>query len=47
MEQRMAEPLNTKSKGGAPITKVGHTGLKAHGRDESTKTVNPAPYEQS
>lgn len=43
----MAEPLNTKSKGGAPIVKSGHTGMKGHGRDEKVQGVNPKPYEQS
>jgi len=43
----MAEPLNTKSKSGAPIVKTGHTGIKAFGRDEKVTGSNPAPYEQS
>lgn len=43
----MAEPLNTKSKGGAPIVKNGHTGNKHFGRDEKVQGVIPKPYDQS
>lgn len=42
----MAESMVKKAKG-APIKKIGHTGAKNQGRDESARNILPDAYEQS
>ena len=42
----MAKSQVTKAKG-APIVKLGNTGAKNQGKDESAKSLIPSAYEQS
>ena len=42
----MAKSMVTKAKG-ANIKKLGHTGAKNQGRDESAKSLIPEAYEQN